>query len=61
MTAQVPEKLIFNGEETSMTFCPPIPDDPLIIKELSLEEFNSDLEGFRNMPGNENHFNGDDF
>lgn len=44
MTAQVPEKLIFNGEETSMTFCPPIPDDPQIIKELSLEEFNSDLE-----------------
>lgn len=39
----------------------PIPDDPQIIKELSLEEFNSDLEGFRNMPGNENSFDGDDF
>ncbi len=25
MTAQMHEKLIFNGEETSMVFCPPLP------------------------------------
>lgn len=33
MTAQVPEKLVFNGEKTSMTFCPPLPEQhPRIIK-----------------------------
>jgi hypothetical protein len=26
MTAQLHERLIFNGEETSMAFCPPLPD-----------------------------------
>ncbi len=32
MTAQVHENLILNGEETSMAFCPPLPeDDPRII------------------------------
>lgn len=25
MTAQIPERLILNGEQTSMTFCPPLP------------------------------------
>ncbi len=33
MTAQVHEKLIFEGEETSMAFCPPLPDHhPRIIE-----------------------------
>jgi len=40
MTAQEHEKLIYNGEETSMAFCPPIPNpeiDPRF-EELSDEE-----------------------
>ena len=32
MTAQVQEKLILEGEETSMSFCPPLPsDDPRVM------------------------------
>lgn len=38
MTAQIHEKLIFEGEESSMAFCPPIPDDHPRIRRLSLEE-----------------------
>ena len=30
MTAQVHERLIIEGKETSMAFCPPIPDHPRI-------------------------------
>ena len=41
MTAQIHERLIFNGEETSMIFCPPLPErHPRIIK---LDE--DDVEG----------------
>jgi hypothetical protein len=33
MTAQIPEKLIYKGEITSMAFCPPLPwENPRIIK-----------------------------
>ena len=33
MTAQVHENLILNGEETSMDFCPPLPEnDPRIVE-----------------------------
>lgn len=38
MTAQVHEHLIFDGEETSMAFCPPIPRDHPRIVELDPEE-----------------------
>lgn len=31
MTAQCGEKLILDGEKTSMDFCPPIPDSPEVI------------------------------
>src|SRR5690349_20795973 len=38
MTAQFHEKLILEGEETSMAFCPPIPDNhPHIVKLMSDE------------------------
>lgn len=42
MTAQIPEKLIIEGKESFMTFCPPLPDDLGIITQLTREEF---LEG----------------
>ncbi len=50
MTAQVHEKLILNGEETGMNFCPPIIDSPEVIQELPYEEF---CEGCANgkIPG----------
>lgn len=33
MTAQIHEELIFDGEETSMAFCPPLPEkDPRIVE-----------------------------
>lgn len=38
MTARVHEKLIFDGEETSMAFCPPLPDDHPRIVALSPAE-----------------------
>jgi len=38
MTAQVHERLIYEGEETSMSFCPPIPRDNPRIVERSPEE-----------------------
>ena len=38
MTAQVHEKLILEGEETSMAFCPPIPPDHPQINMYSTEE-----------------------
>lgn len=38
MTAQVHEKLIYKGEETSMAFCPPLPGDDPRIKKLNDEE-----------------------
>lgn len=39
MTAQVNERLILDGERTSMAFCPPIPDSPEILTRLTDEEF----------------------
>lgn len=38
MTSQVREKLILNGNEISMTFCPPLPDNPDLIEAMSREE-----------------------
>jgi hypothetical protein len=40
MTAQCHENLILNGEETSMAFCPPLPENHPRIVELSNEEAN---------------------
>lgn len=37
MTAQIGEILIINGEETSMSFCPPIPEQHKFIKKLNVE------------------------
>ncbi len=38
MTAQIGELLIYEGEETSMTFCPPFPEDHPRIKTLQDDE-----------------------
>ena len=38
MTAQIHEKLIFNGKKTSMAFCPPIPENHPGIVELTHEQ-----------------------
>lgn len=38
MTAQIHEDLIYNGEELSMAFCPPLPEGHPRIKTLSDEE-----------------------
>ena len=38
MTAQVHEKLIYEGEEASMAFCPPLPANDPRIKELKDDE-----------------------
>lgn len=46
MTAQVHERLIYDGDETSMAFCPPLPDNHPRIKALSDEEVETgDTEG----------------
>lgn len=37
MTGQIPETLILDGEAQAMTFCPPIPDDPRLIREVRIE------------------------
>jgi len=42
MTAQVGETLIFDSEETSMAFCPPLPDRHPSIIELKDEDIESD-------------------
>jgi hypothetical protein len=34
MTAQIHEKLIYNGEETSMAFCPPLPEGHPRVMEI---------------------------
>lgn len=39
MTAQVHEKLIYEGEELSMAFCPPLPLDDPRIRILDKEEY----------------------
>ncbi|MBN1264732.1 MAG: hypothetical protein JXA25_04515 [Anaerolineales bacterium] len=41
MTAQLHEKLIYEGVEMSMTSCPPIPENPRI-RTLSLEEMDAE-------------------
>ena len=47
MTAQIHEKLILNGEETSMAFCPPLPKGhPRIFKPNSDEPVTDVAEGF---------------
>ena len=38
MTAQVHEKLIFEGDEASMAFCPPLPENDPRIRELTEDE-----------------------
>jgi hypothetical protein len=38
MTAQIHEQLIYNGDQTSMAFCPPLPENNPCIRELSDEE-----------------------
>ena len=38
MTAQIPERLIYEGEELPMTFCPPLPKQDPRIQERSAEE-----------------------
>ena len=38
MTAQVHERLILEGEETSMAFCPPLPEGHPRISELDSQE-----------------------
>ncbi len=38
MTAQIHETLIYDGNETSMAFCPPLPEDNPRIKRLTDEE-----------------------
>lgn len=42
MTAQVHENLILNGEETSMAFCPPLPEGDSRIIELKGDEIERD-------------------
>ena len=53
MTAQIHELLIYEGEETSMAFCPPIPmDHPRVKVLLELEEIRRIWNGefnFRNL------------
>ena len=38
MTAQVHETLIYDGNETSMAFCPPLPENNPRVKMLTDEE-----------------------
>ena len=42
MTAQVQEDLILNGKKTSMTFCPPLPENDPRIVEIPLEKIKGD-------------------
>lgn len=46
MTAQIHERLILDGEETSMAFCPPLPEGHARIYEPSSEETVSDEGDF---------------
>jgi hypothetical protein len=41
MTAQIHERLIFGGEEMSMAFCPPLPNNHPRIAELDSEEMDA--------------------
>ncbi len=42
MTAQISECLILDGEKTSMTFCPPLPENDLRVVELKDDEIEND-------------------
>lgn len=44
MTAQVPESIVINGESAFMNYCPPIPNDPQIIQELTREELHEGMK-----------------
>jgi len=44
MTAQFHEILILDGEETSMAFCPPLPDNHPGLRYLSEEEVREDIK-----------------
>lgn len=44
MTAQFHEKLILEGVETSMAFCPPIPEDHPLIATLSPAEISEGIK-----------------
>lgn len=44
MTAQIREKLIIEEKESSMAFCPPIPDKHPMIKVLSTEEISEGIK-----------------
>lgn len=46
MTAQVGEILIFDGEEMSMAFCPPLPDRHSSIIELEDKDIENDDDSF---------------
>jgi hypothetical protein len=47
MTAQIHEELIFDGEECSMAFCPPLPEHhPRIVEVDPFEAPRDRLEGF---------------
>lgn len=45
MTAQIHENLIFEGEETSMAFCPPIPKNHPRIEEIAMEDAMKEATG----------------
>ena len=40
MTAQIHERLVIDGEEREMAFCPPLPMDHPRIRFATIEEFN---------------------
>ncbi len=42
MTAQIHERLILDGEETSMAFCPPLPDEHPRIYEPNADKLGED-------------------
>jgi len=44
MTAQIHEKLILDGHEVSMSFCPPLPENDSRIIELNDEEVSKNNE-----------------
>lgn len=47
MTAQAPERLILDGEETSMTSCPEIPADHERIESVPMEEVSEAIRSGR--------------
>lgn len=46
MTAQIHERLILDGEETSMAFCPPLPDAHPRIFEVSPDQILAEEDDF---------------